>query len=67
MTPTIWHCGLKAAVVGVSKFFGSNVSGGSQYQLQSGKPAPGLDGKEPRSARKYCVAKKYFELVGLLY
>jgi hypothetical protein len=69
----------KAAVVGASKFFDSSVSSGSQYQLQSGKPVPGLDGKEPRFAReysaavpfiqgqrrRYCAAKKYFELVGL--
>jgi hypothetical protein len=64
---TIWHRGLKAAVVDVSTFLDGSVSSGSQYQLQSGKPVPGLDGKELRSAREYCVAKKYVELVGLLY
>ena len=38
---------LWAAVVEVSRFFDGTVSSGSQYQLQSGKPVPGLDGKEP--------------------
>jgi hypothetical protein len=37
-------------------FFDGIVSSGSQYQLQSGKPVPGRDGEEPRSAREYSAA-----------
>ncbi|HEX7562413.1 MAG TPA: hypothetical protein VF396_04015, partial [Bradyrhizobium sp.] len=41
-------------------FFHSNISG-SQYQLQSGKPVPGLDDKEPRSVREYSAAVPFIQ------
>jgi hypothetical protein len=50
----LWR--LQAAVVEASRFFDGIVSSGSQYQLQSGKPVPGRDGEEPRSAREYSAA-----------